>query len=188
MHSYCIQSSERVSGRGPKWLKGWNTLGNNWQQHIVTISCSDKSPYVYWRIFVQICLCNRILSLQQVKQNQTRLWAFVWLAVAKIVLWRQDFHKNSQYTQYHLLLQSVTQLVALKITCTQSWFVATTNCSDISPCVWPTFTVYCRLLGLPSAFPHKPEICHEPGNHPGSHFMHLLSTSHKIITYLEIIC
>ena len=96
MHSYCIQSSERMSGRGPKWLKRWNTLGNNnWQQHIVTISCSDKSPYVYWRIFVQICLCNRILSLQQVTQNQTRLWEFVWLAVAKIVLWRQDFHKNS---------------------------------------------------------------------------------------------
>ena len=34
---------------------------------------SDKSLRVYWRIFVKICLHNRILPLQQVAKNQIRL-------------------------------------------------------------------------------------------------------------------
>ena len=34
---------------------------------------SDKSLRVYWRIFVKICLHNRILLLQQVAKNQIRL-------------------------------------------------------------------------------------------------------------------
>ena len=34
---------------------------------------SDKSLRVYWRIFVKICLQNRILPLQQVAKNQIRL-------------------------------------------------------------------------------------------------------------------
>ena len=34
---------------------------------------SDKSLRVYWRIFVKICLHNRILPLQLVAKNQIRL-------------------------------------------------------------------------------------------------------------------
>ena len=34
---------------------------------------SDKSLRVYWRIFVKICLHNRILPLQQVAKSQIRL-------------------------------------------------------------------------------------------------------------------
>ena len=34
---------------------------------------SDKSLRVYWRIFVKICLHNRILPLQQAAKNQIRL-------------------------------------------------------------------------------------------------------------------
>ena len=43
------------------------------QQNVRATCCSDKSLHVYQRIFVQICLCNRILSQQQVAKNQIRL-------------------------------------------------------------------------------------------------------------------
>lgn len=151
IHSYCIQSSERVSGRGPKWLKGWNTLGNNLQQHVVTISCMTNC-LMYRRIFVQICLCNRILSLQQVTQNQIRLTEFVWLAVLKIVFWRQDFNKNSPVHTKRFVTARYHPTCCL--TCTQDWYVAMMNCSDISPSVFPPlqFTVdyYRPPLWIPS--------------------------------------
>ena len=54
---------------------------------------SDKSLRVYWRIFVKICLHNRILPLQQVAKNQIRL-NLCDLLRRQILLQRQRFSQK----------------------------------------------------------------------------------------------
>ena len=55
---------------------------------------SDKSLRLYWRIFCEnFCLCDRILSLQQVAKKKVRL-----LAATKFCCIDKDFHKSSPRT------------------------------------------------------------------------------------------
>jgi len=46
---------------------GLNTLGENWQQHVVVTHHSDKMLCVYWQnVCENLCLCNGNLLPQQV--------------------------------------------------------------------------------------------------------------------------
>lgn len=153
IHSYCIQSSERVSGRGPKWLKGWNTLGNNLQQHVVTISCCDK-------LQIALCtgefLCKSVSVIEFCHCNKSPKIKSDWQNLCDLLCWKlccgdKIFTKIPQHTKQFVTARCHPTCC---LTCTQDWYVAMMNCSDISPSVFPPlqFTVDYRRppLWIPS--------------------------------------
>ena len=56
------------------YIQGRYTLGDKLQQHVASARRSDKSLYVYWKIFVKIFVSatELILSQQHVAKNQIR--------------------------------------------------------------------------------------------------------------------
>ena len=100
VHTRWQVTAKRCGNRSPLVHKWRDCL----QQNVRATCCSDKSLRVYQRIFVQISLCNRILSQQQVAKNQIRL-NFCNL------LQRQRFSQILQYTWVHILLQLVPSSV-----------------------------------------------------------------------------
>ena len=97
VHTRWQVTAKRCGNRSPLVHKWRDCL----QQNVRATCCSDKSLRVYQRIFVQICLCNRILSQQQVAKNQIRLNLCN-------LLQRQRFsHKFSNTHGFHILLQLV---------------------------------------------------------------------------------
>ena len=77
------------------YVKGRYTPGDKLQQQGEATRRSDKSLRVYWRIFFEnLCVRNRILSLQQVAKNQIRLNLCDLLRRQNSVAGK-DFHKNS---------------------------------------------------------------------------------------------
>ena len=114
------------------------------QQHGEATRRSHKSLRGYWRIFVKICLRNRILSLQQVEKNQIRL------------------------KLYDLLRR---QIFSLNFSSANGAFCRWTCCCNLSPSVYRTypgfylamsFTVYrsaAQLCSITEIAPKSPFLC-----------------------------
>ena len=96
VHTRWKVPAKRCGNRSPLVHKWRDYL----QQNVRATCCSDKSLCVYQRIFVKICLCNRILSLQQVAKNQTRLNLCN-------LLQRQRFSQKFSNTHEFMLLKLV---------------------------------------------------------------------------------
>ena len=77
------------------------------EQHGEATRRSHKSLRGYWRIFVKICLRNRILSLQQVAKNQMRLKLYDLLRRQNSVAATKIFTKILQCKGSVLSLQCV---------------------------------------------------------------------------------
>ena len=89
-------ATKRCGNRSPLVHRSRDYL----QQIVGVTRCSDKSLHVYQRIFVKICLCNRILSQQQVAKNQIRLNLCN-------LLQRQRFSQKFSSTHEFMLLKLV---------------------------------------------------------------------------------
>ena len=125
------------------------------QQHGEATRRSHKSLRGYWRIFVIICLRNRILSLQQVEKNQIRLKLYDLLRRQNSVAATNIFTKFLQCKRSNLSLQRVS------VTC----------CCNLSPSVYRTypgfylamsFTVYrsaAQLCSITEIAPKSPFLC-----------------------------
>ena len=119
--------------------KGRYTLGDKLQQHVAATyhsmctgratSCSNKvrrhvaatNRFVCTGGFCEnLCLRNKILSLQQVAKNQIRLNLSALLRRPKFCCSDKDFHKFIQYKRSDLSLQRV----------------AATCCCNLSPSVY----------------------------------------------------
>ena len=99
------------------------------QQHGEATRRSHKSLRGYWRIFVKICLRNRILSLQQVAKNQMRLKLYDLLRRQNSVEATKIFTK---------ILQCKGSVLSLQC-------VAATCCCNLSPSVYRTCFTRCYL-------------------------------------------
>ena len=125
------------------------------QQHGEATRRSHKSLRGYWRIFVKICLHNRILSLQQVEKNQIRLKLY------DLLRRQNSVAATNIFTKFLQCKRSVLSLQRVSVTC----------CCNLSPSVYRTypgfylamsFTVYrsaAQLCSITEIAPKSPVLC-----------------------------
>ena len=89
----------------------------------------DKSLRVDWRLFENLCFCNRILSQQHVEKNQIRQNLCDLLRRQKFCCRCKDFHKNSQVHMKRFVTPMCRRNVLLQLVARSvhtEWFVIAT--------------------------------------------------------------